>query len=70
MSVPIIHKKSSVPDRVPEPEDLVYGELALNYADGKLFFKDSTNAIQSFNAGAGGSGGISESLAIAYAVAL
>jgi hypothetical protein len=46
MSNQIILKKSSVAAKVPQSGDLVYGELALNYADGKLYFKDSSNAIQ------------------------
>jgi hypothetical protein len=31
------------------PTSLEYGELAINYADGILFFKDSNNAIISFD---------------------
>lgn len=46
MSNQIILKKSSVGAKVPLTTDLVYGELALNYADGKLYFKDSSNNIQ------------------------
>jgi len=46
MSNKIILKKSSVGSKVPLTTDLEYGELALNYADGKLYFKDSSNAIQ------------------------
>ena len=45
MSNNIILKKSSVAAKVPLTTDLNYGELALNYADGKLYFKDSSNAI-------------------------
>lgn len=45
-------KKSSVAGKVPLTTDLAYGELALNYADGKLFFKSSTDTIQSFNTAA------------------
>jgi hypothetical protein len=48
MSNQIILKKSSVTTKVPVAGDLVYGELALNYADGKLYYKDSSNAIKSF----------------------
>ena len=44
----IILKKSSVADKVPLTTDLQYGEVALNYADGKLYYKDSFNNIQSF----------------------
>ena len=47
MSNKIVLKKSSVLGRVPQPSDLEYGELALNYADGKLYYKNSNNAIAS-----------------------
>ena len=42
-------KKSSVAGRIPVAGDLEYGELAINYRDGKLYYKDNANAIQSFN---------------------
>ena len=45
MSNQIILKKSSVAAKVPLTTDLVYGELALNYADGKLYFKNSSNTV-------------------------
>lgn len=32
-----------------EPTSLEYGELAINYRDGKLFFKDANNVIKYFN---------------------
>jgi hypothetical protein len=41
-------KKSAVANKVPLTTDLEYGELALNYNDGKLFYKDSTNTIKYF----------------------
>lgn len=41
----IIFKKSSVVNKVPQPADLEYGEVALNYADGKLYYKTSANTI-------------------------
>ena len=46
MANTVLLKKSSVTAKVPLTTDLVYGEVALNYTDGKLYFKDSTNAIQ------------------------
>lgn len=49
MSTKVLLKKSSVLGKVPLATDLSYGELALNYADGKLYFKDTTNTIQSFS---------------------
>lgn len=45
-------KKSAVPGKVPQSADLDYGEVALNYADGKLYFKNTSNSIQSISAGA------------------
>jgi len=50
MSNKIILKKSSVAAKVPLTTDLDYGELALNYADGKLYYKNSSNAISTFTA--------------------
>lgn len=50
MSNKIILKKSSVAAKAPVTQDLEYGELALNYADGKLYFRDDENIIQSFTA--------------------
>jgi len=48
-------KKSSVPGKVPLVTDLDYGELAINYADGKLYYKNSSNSIESISgSGAGG----------------
>jgi len=48
MANKVLLKKSSVAAKIPLSTDLDYGELALNYADGKLYFKNSSNAIQSF----------------------
>lgn len=41
-------KKSSVAAKVPLTTDLEYGELAINYADEKLYFKNSTDSIKVF----------------------
>jgi|SaaInlV_135m_DNA_1039713.scaffolds.fasta_scaffold00019_28 hypothetical protein len=53
----LLLKKSSISGKVPLNADLDYGELALNYADNKLYFKDSSNAITSI-----GSGGLFETI--------
>lgn len=45
----VILKKSSVLGKTPLTTDLEYGELALNYADGKLYFKDTSNQIKAFS---------------------
>lgn len=52
MANKIVLKKSSVASKVPTTSDLDYGEVALNYADGKLYYKTASNSIESFNAGA------------------
>lgn len=48
MANQIILKKSSVTGKVPLVGDLAYGELAINYSDGKLYFKTSNNSIAQF----------------------
>ncbi len=48
----IILKKSSVAAKTPLVTDLAYGELALNYADGKLYYKTASNTISYFTTGA------------------
>ena len=45
----ILLKKSSVASKTPTTADLDYGELALNYADGALYYKTSGNAIARLN---------------------
>lgn len=48
MANKVLLKKSSVAARVPTTVDLDYGELALNYQDGKLYYKDASNNIKYF----------------------
>jgi len=46
MANKIILKKSAVQGKIPLVQDLDYGELALNYADGKLYYKNTlTNVV-------------------------
>lgn len=45
----ILLKKSSVTAKIPTISDLDYGELALNYADGALYYKTSANAVARLN---------------------
>lgn len=49
-------KNSAISGKVPLTADLDYGELALNYNDKKLYFKSSTNTIESFTLSAAGTG--------------
>lgn len=48
MTTKIILKKSSVASNAPNTGDLDYGELAINFADGRLYFKNSSNIIKNF----------------------
>ena len=41
-------KKSSVPGRVPNTGDLDYGEVAINFADGRLYYKTANNTVDYF----------------------
>lgn len=51
MSSKIFVKRSSVPNKAPVAGDLDYGEFALNYNDGKLFYKKVDNTIDYFKSG-------------------
>ena len=58
MANKIILKKSSVGSKVPLSTDLDYGELALNYTDGKLYYKKSDGTtIDYFTSGEGTNSG-------------
>ena len=48
LSSKIILKKSSVQDKIPQASDLEFGELALNFADGRIYYKDSSDDIRHF----------------------
>jgi len=50
----VILKRSSVAAKVPTTGDLDYGELALNYTDGRLYYKTDTNDIDYFQSGSTG----------------
>lgn len=54
MATNIKLKRSSVIGKQPQVSDLDYGELALNYADGVLYFKNASNAIAQISGGGGG----------------
>ena len=41
-------KRKGVGGSDPTSSDLVHGELAINFADGKLYYKNSSNAIAQF----------------------
>ena len=42
-------KRSGTANAVPTANSLEHGELAINYADGILFYKDSSNTVISFD---------------------
>ena len=45
-------KKSGTPSAIPV--DLANGEIAINYADGKIFYKSAAGSIQEISGGGGG----------------
>lgn len=44
----VLLKRSSVAGKVPTTSDLSHGELAVNFADGKIYYKNSSNQIKAF----------------------
>lgn len=44
----VLLKKSSVSSNAPGTGDVDYGEVAINYADGRLYYKNSSNIIKNF----------------------
>lgn len=51
MAANIRLKKSAVAGRQPGVSDLDYGELAINYADGILYYKSNNNVVSSISGG-------------------
>lgn len=49
-------KNSGVSSNVPSAGSLQYGELALNYADKRLYFKTGTSTVDYIASGGGGGG--------------
>jgi len=69
MSTAIKLKKSSVSSKVPLTTDLEYGELAINYADGKLYYKTSSDSIDYFPSSTASSGAtIADAIALSIAL--
>ena len=66
MTTDIRLKKSSVPGRVPLAGDLSYGEVAINYADGRLFYKTSSNTVEHFSSSSVDSGQVINLIDSAY----
>jgi hypothetical protein len=50
-------KRSAVPGKVPTPADLDFGEVAINYADGLIYYKKANGTIGTIGGGGGGGGG-------------
>jgi hypothetical protein len=49
-------KRSSIPGRIPASADLDFGEVAINYQDGIIYYKKPDGSISAIG-GSGGSGG-------------
>lgn len=52
----IILKNSGTTGNVPAPANLQFGELAINYADGILYYKAANGTVLSISGGGGGAG--------------
>jgi len=70
--IPIILKKSNVPSKAPTTADLDWGELAVNYTDGKLYYKkqsdnDPTGTIDYFTSSTAATGVNNGALTLASA---
>jgi hypothetical protein len=73
MATKIILKRSSDTSAsgIPNPSILDYGELALNYGTGTLYYKKADNTLGSITSSAGGvSQTTAQDLAIQMAIAL
>ena len=46
MANTLLLKRSNTSSNTPDANELSYGELALNYNDGKLFFKNTSDVVQ------------------------
>ena len=44
----ILLNRTKTPSASPSADSLQYGELSLNYSDGKLYYKDAAGNIQFF----------------------
>lgn len=61
-------KRSAVVGKVPTTADLEDGELALNTADGILYYKNNQGNISSLSSGGGGSTALTEQIATEKAI--
>jgi hypothetical protein len=53
MATVIKFKRSSEVGHIPQPEDLDFGEVAINDADGVMYYKKANGTISSFSSGGG-----------------
>lgn len=61
-------RRSNVAGKVPTAADLEDGELALNTADGILYYKNSQGNVSSLSSGGGGSSALTEQIATEKAI--
>jgi hypothetical protein len=58
MTNKIILKKSNQAGKIPLGTDLDFGEVAINYADGKLYYKNTSGAVGLIGGADGGGGAL------------
>jgi hypothetical protein len=56
-------KRSSVPGKIPLPEDLQFGEVAINDYDGTMYYKKADGTIGALGSGGGASDALIQQIA-------
>lgn len=56
-------KRSSVPGKIPLPEDLQFGEVAINDYDGTMYYKKADGTIGALGSGGGASEALIQQIA-------
>jgi hypothetical protein len=63
-------KRSGTVGKIPTTADLDYGELAINYADGVIYYKNSAGAITSLSTGGAGGDALTTQIATDVAITM
>lgn len=71
MTEPVVKlKRSDITGRIPLPSDLEFGEVALNYQDGVIYYKTPQNTIGSITSSEGAGTVIIEQIATQKAIVM
>jgi hypothetical protein len=71
MTNPVVKfKRSAVPGHIPLVTDLTDGEIAINTADGVMYYKTAEGTISSFSSGGSGSSTLIQQIAMEQAIVM